>query len=486
MYNKFNHMTNKRKVISLFAALLTAISAAGCNTLNIPSSSNEIWVPPKNIKTSDSKDPVWSSIRGLDIDRSKPLALADLVDIALRNNPSTKQAWARTRVEEAKKKQEESKFYPDVTVGGKATREKTVANIEMADANNTKYGPSLKVTYLLLDFGGRAASVEEMSESLVAANYQLNRTIQDVVLDAEKAYYGLYSARSSLEAAESDVKNARAAYDAASQRYEVGLAAKLDMLQAKAAYEQSLYALEGAKGAVKTAKAGLAKALGYPADAEFDIAEPAKELPKDISDEDITRIINDAIDQRPDIAAMRASLRSQKAAALAANSDLYPTLNAGASYSKNWYKYYSNAQPRDTDRSYAAYLSFDWNIFDGFENLNIFKEEEALARVEREKLIAAEIDASAQVWTKYYDFKTAIKKVEYSEAFLNTAQTSYELALESYSNGLKSILDLLDAESKLSDAKSGLIQSKEDLFIALAELAHATGTIYTGGENKNE
>jgi outer membrane protein TolC len=479
-------MTKIKKLLSIFFATAMLISAAGCRTLTAPPSSDAAWIPAKKIKTSDSKDATWQAIRGQKIDNSRPLALGDLLDIALRTNPSTKQAWENAKSIQAAKLQMEGKYYPKMAINGAMTRQNTLANIDMADVNYLKYGPGIQLTYLLLDFGGRAADVEEQSQLLIAANFQFNRTMQDVVLGVETSYYNYHSARAMLTAAESDLKNTQAAYDAASRRYEVGLAAKLDMLQAKSTYEQALYSLENSKGAVKTARAALAKSLGYPADTGFEVLEPAKEIPKSINDEDITRMINDAIEQRPDIAALRANLRAQNAVASSANSDLYPSLSAGASANKNFYKYYSDKQPHNTDRTYAGYLSFDWDVFDGFTNLNKLREEQALANVEREKLIEAEIAASAEVWTKYFDFKTAIKKLGYSEAFLNTSLTSYELALESYSNGLNSILDLLDAESKLSDAKSSLIQSRRDLFVALAELAHATGTIYTGGEDKNE
>jgi len=480
------NMTNTKVLLSALASAAMLVCAAGCRTLAAPSSSEAAWVPAKKIKISDSKDATWQSIRGQKIDTSRPLALGDLIDISLRTNPSTKQAWENAKSVQAVKLQMEGRYYPKVTITGEGLRQDSKANVDMASVDYFKYGPGIQLTYLLLDFGGRAADVEEQSQLLIAANFQFNRTMQDVVLDVETSYYGYHSAVAMLAAAESDLKNTQAAYDAASRRFEVGLAAKLDMLQAKSTFEQTLYSLENAKGAVKTSKAALAKSLGYPADTVFEVMEPSKDVPTAVNDEDITRMINDAIEQRPDIAAMRANLRAQNAAASSANSDLYPSLSAGASANKNFYKYYNYKQPRDNDRTYAAYLSFDWDVFDGFENLNILREEQALANVEREKLIEAEISASAEVWTKYYDFKTAVKKLEYSEAFLNTSQTSYELALESYSNGLNSILDLLDAESKLSDAKSSLIKSKRDLFVALAELAHATGTIYTGGETKNE
>ena len=112
-----------------------------------------------------------------------------------------------------------------------------------------------------------------------------------------------------------------------------------------------------------------------------------------------------------------------------------------------------------------------------FYNLNKKREAERQLDIAKDKLAQKESAVSTDVWTKYYDFDTAASKLVYSEAFLNTSRKSYELAFESYNAGLKSILDLLRAESNLSQAKSRFIQSKEDLFIALAELAHAKGML---------
>jgi len=102
---------------------------------------------------------------------------------------------------------------------------------------------------------------------------------------------------------------------------------------------------------------------------------------------------------------------------------------------------------------------------------------EANAAQARESLASAEISASADVWTKYYAFNTAVGKYKFATAFFETSQESYNLALESYNAGLKSILDLLQSQSSLSSARSQLISAKKDLFTTLADLAHATGTL---------
>ena len=122
-------------------------------------------------------------------------------------------------------------------------------------------------------------------------------------------------------------------------------------------------------------------------------------------------------------------------------------------------------------------ITANWNVFDGFANINKVVQARAEARQEREKLRETEITASADVWIKYYAFKTATRKYSASKAYYNSSNASYQLALEAYSSGLKSMLDLIQAETDLSKARSSLIQSKKDLFQALVDLAHSLGAL---------
>ena len=456
--------------------MFAIISIAGCQTLTAPSSSSEMWkAPPAKIDNSS-----WQSLRQQKIDTSKPLTLPELVNFALQNNPSTKQAWNSARAAEAVKAQRESLLYPGATVAATLAREAAKQNIRSADYNDLKIGPEVDLTYLLLDFGGREADIKQTTDLLLAANYQFNQSIQDLLFDVENTYYSFYSAKSSLDAAQADLETAKTAYDAADTRHKAQLASKLDVLQAKSTYENSLFSLEGAKGQVKAAKAQLAQTIGISADTEFDIADPEKPLPTSLSEDDVTKLINDAMDKRPDIAAQKAAVEASKAAIKSANSALYPSISANGTAATDRYHYYGVNDERHYDASYSAYLTFNWDLFDGFNNLNKKREAEMTSEVERAKLIEAQLAASADVWTKYYNFKTAVSQYGFGESLLETAQTSYELALESYNNGLKSMLDLLNAQSELSDARSKLIQTKKGLFVSLADLAHATGSLYAG------
>lgn len=424
-------------------------------------------------------DPAWASIRKQHLDIRKPLALADLIDTALSNNPNTRGSWENTRLAIAEHKQAQSELYPQINFSADVTRERTIANQPISSFNDLHVGPTLQITYLLLDFGGRGARIEEAAQRINSANAQYNQSLQDLILNVEKAYYNLYSSKSNLEAALDDVKNTKADFQASQDRLSAGLAVKLDVLQAQSDYEDALYSLEDAKGQVQTAQGELARLLGYPADTKFEIAMPTKELPTNVTEIEVSEFIDEAIKRRPDIASMRAELSAKKAAVKAAASDLWPTLDLGGSVDTNRYKYYGNKKSQPYDYGWEGYGAINWDVFDGF--YNFYKRRAAQREVDMgyQKLIDAELAASADVWIRYYDFNTAVQKLKFSESFLETSRNSYALALESYKAGLKDILDLLRSQSKLSQARSRYIQSKEDCFVTLAELAHSTGSLTT-------
>jgi len=452
----------------------------GCTSINASPTPYQEWTPPEYYDANLSEDGSQSFIRLKKPDLDKPLTLARLLDIALKNNPVTRQAWDESRAKHAILEQEQSQLYPKVTINADGIREKSITILESGNTNDLKYGPSGNAELLLFDFGGRDAEIAIAYNDMLSSGFQFNQSLQNLILDVEKKYYGLYSAFSGLEAAEADAINAKASFEAAELRFHVGLVSKLDQLQADASYENALYNLEEARYTLKVTKANLATALGYSADTEFDIVKPERRVPTDINKGDVSDMIDEALRLRPDVQAARAKLKAKAAAVKDASSALWPHINLGGTTGHNWYKYYNAKRPRNDDYSYTGYLSFEWDIFDGFYNINRKLEAEAEESAQRSRLIELELEASADVWSKYYNYDAALRKLKFSEAFLSSSKASYDLAFEGYGAGLKDILDLLQAQGALSEARAKFISSRKGLFVAVAELAHATGTLKTG------
>jgi outer membrane protein len=461
-----------------FLTILAMLMLSGCRNVNAPAIPYAQWAPPAGYSSLSSDDKVWTNIRSRAPVGGEPLTLAQLLDIAFENSPVTSRAWHEVRAKKASLGREKSDLFPQITIGADGRREKAVSNIgEAGNHNHLRYGPTGRAELLLFDFGGRDAGIEAAYQDLLSSGFAFNQALQDMMLDVKKNYYGLFSANSNLEAAEANVIDAKEAFDAAEIKFHVGIVSKLDKLQAESSYNNALYDLEDAKGALKTAQADLAVTVGFSADTAFEIEKPPKELTFNIEESDISAMIDQALSDRPDIAAARSSLMQKQAQAKEAASSLWPKVNLGGTYEHDWYKYYNTRQSRDDGYDYAGYLSLSWDIFDGFYNINKKLQAEAELQAELEGLKEIQLLASADVWRKYYNYNTAVKKLEFSRAYLESSMASHELALEGYSQGARSMLDLLQAQSALSNARARIVDSERGLYIALAELAHATGSL---------
>ena len=462
--------------------LLTMSSAAllvGCMSAKPPANTTTPWTSPEKAQNPDS---IWESVRAQEHDFSKPLALAELADIALQNNPASRQAWNDARAAAAQVAQAEGRFMPTLVANAGVRRDKTTAEPDSFDSGSTRYGPGLQVNYLILNLGGgRKAAVEAALQTVYAANYTFNRALQDTLLSVETAYYGFISAKASIAATEASVKDAHTALETAQIRKNAGTGTELDVLQAQALYDQSLYGLASARGLALIARGNLAQAMGVPADTELEVQEPTVDVANSLDSQDMRKLIDEAIGRRPDIAALRATLAAKKAIVKAVGSELWPSLYFNGSAARDDFKNISGKDMQDSDWFYSGGLSLQWTLFDGFQTLSGKRIAQAQADSLQAQLQQAELAAGAEVWARYHNYETALKKYKFSTAYLHSASSSYDLALDSYKAGLKSILDLLNAESQLAQARSQQITTRQETFTALANLAYATGLLEKGG-----
>jgi len=82
-----------------------------------------------------------------------------------------------------------------------------------------------------------------------------------------------------------------------------------------------------------------------------------------------------------------------------------------------------------------------------------------------------------QVWTSYFNLKTAAQQVKTARDLYASAQQSEEVALGRYKAGVGSILDLLTAQTAFANARAQEVQARASWFLAMAQLAHDTGAL---------
>src|SRR6202165_365541 len=215
-----------------------------------PPAPNVPWKPPVG---AIKPEPLVTAATALAVppdlaERIQQLALADVVDLALRNNPATRASWAQARASADLLGSARGQYYPTVNGSETFSRIKSPATLARPAGTRTEHGPSVTLNYLLADFGGRSGSIERARQTLFAASLSHNATLQNTVLQAEAAYFTYMATVALLGAERSAIAEARANLNAAQQRFKVGLATIADVLQAKNALSQEQLNLETTQG----------------------------------------------------------------------------------------------------------------------------------------------------------------------------------------------------------------------------------------------
>lgn len=403
--------------------------------------------------------------------QAAPLSLAELTEFALRNNARTRQAWHAARAAAAGVGVEQADLLPQITANYNLTRVQPIsATTGVVSPWQTRYGPSVSLSYILFDFGVRSSQVQAAEYRLLAANLSQNRVLQDVVLLVEQSYYQLIGVEALVRVNEQSLKNNLTALEAAQKRRESGLATVADVYRGETQVAQARLNLTRSRGDFEKAKGQLANAVGLPVSGALKV-QTLSESPQI---REITASLDSLLEQaklaRPDLVAAEAQARATRATAKAtANAGLPSVEISGlASRTSFW-------DDRPSGNSYNLGLSLRIPLFTGFRDTYTVRQAQAQAAQAEAARDSLYRQTELDVWQSYYDLQTAAGGTTSTEAQVKSAEQTAQAMLARYQAGFGSILDLITAQQDESNARVQRIQSYLDWYTALARLNYSIG-----------
>lgn len=408
---------------------------------------------------------------------ARALSLAELTSLALRNHPDTRVAWAAVEQSQGAERIARAGWWPTITASYTAQRSRSITNAGEDQPAQTRYGPSVSLSWLLLDFGNRSGTIDRAAASTVAAQYGLNQTLQDRVLAVESAYYTVLGVRALASAEQLAVDAARANLDAARTRHKAGLATIADVYQVEAALAAAELSQLQAQGQQRIAEGTLAAASGYAPDTPLSLAEEALVAESVAMPElSLTDFLGAARRARPELLAAVANEQAAAAAARAARGSALPALRVNASAGQ------THVVDRGSSEQYSGSVTLSVPLFAGGALQGAIQQARAAQRGASASTEATRLAVEQQVWIAYRNLETAHGSLRAAAAQLTAAQRSTDAIRARYRNGLSSVLELLTAESTLSRARVDSAQASLDWSLALATLAHDAGTLETGAD----
>ncbi|MFI5242796.1 MAG: TolC family protein, partial [Gemmatimonadales bacterium] len=412
------------------------------------------WKAPHGTIPPEPAAPAASDTLPADLaPRASQLTLADVVDVALLHNPQTALSCSQARTAAFEYGSARGAYFP--TVGVSASVGRSQSTTQTGFVERTQFAPLVSLSYLLLDFGGRSGSIGAARENVIAVDLDYNATLQNVVLQAESAYFAYTSARALAGAQLETVTEEEQNLQAAQVRHRDGVATVADVLQAQTLLAQAELDLETDSGTVKTNHGNLATAMGLRADAHFEIAMPSDTLAIGNAADSVDTLIVSALANRPDMAAARVSILQAQQNVRVARSEEFPALTLGANLGRN----YSNLA-LFAGNNYAITLGLSIPIFNGFSyQYNVAA---AKSRVEESAASAnlLRTQVSNQVVTSYTALRTATARVRSADVLLASAQQSEQVARGRYRAGVGTILHLHTAQSALARARAQQAQTR--------------------------
>jgi outer membrane protein TolC len=427
------------------------------------------------------------------------LTLTDVVDLALRNNPATRESWATALAAVDEYGAARGALFPNIngTVNVSRTNSsgttlsgagnafgsaadslgtpRTGANgVGNSSATRTQLAPSISLSYLVFDFGGRAGTIESARQRAIATDLAHNATVQDIVLQAQSTLFSFVATRALHDAQLVAVTEAAADTAAAEARLRVGVGTLEEVLQTRTALSQARFQLATLAGQLLTARANLASAMGLQANARFDIpAFTATDSVRTIA-ATVDTLINRAIASRPELAEARADAAALAAEIRIARSAGYPalTLSSTASYTKPL-----QGTSTTSSRNSSLVLGLQIPIFNGFAREYDVRAARASYDAGLARVASTQLQIALQVYTSYAALQTATQRVDAAREELASAQQSSDVALGRYREGVGTIVDVLLARSALVSARADEIQARWEWQTALAQLAHDTGSL---------
>src|SRR6266478_5173475 len=486
--------------------LLLAI-AVGSARNDPPPSADRTWSPP-NLSNYESELAAqrFKNAEGtsrVSINPRKIYGLAELIDIAERNNPETRVAWERARQAAAAVGLSESAYYPFLVASAAAGYDRAFIPFPTLAVNEKKllmnpslnavsitgggslvteaqvYRGELSAKWLLLDFGERSAVVAAAREQLMMANVGFNGTHQKIVFQVTERFYQLGTARQKVLVSQSALEAAQTVEQAVQARIDNGLATKPELLQAQQQTAQTAFDVEATTGAESDARVALVESIGLLPTVPLHVADLGQRSTSEETNGSVDELIERALSQRPDILAKLANVRAKHDGIRKVRAEYYPKVAIDAhatetelDVSINHSDYFGDHRP-----TYGVFLTASVPIFDGFARDRQMDMAKAELRAAENELAGARDSAAREVWKAYTDFKTALRKQESAAKLVTASQNAFDAVLDSYKHGLNTYPEILNAQRNLASARSVSHDTQAAIFTSATALALSTGDL---------
>jgi len=420
--------------------------------------------------------------------------LDSLITRAIAGNISLQQAVLRIAGAREQVKQAEGAWLPSVQGSAKMTRQqlglKGILDSSGASQQLNELGPqasgaidtatrpvnlyqgSFDASWELDLFGGTRRQVEAANAQTQSSVEQRNDALVSLQAEVARAYLQLRGAQSVTAAIQTQIDVAQQTLDLTQNRQQNGLSPQLDVENARAQLGSLRAQLPQYQAQERQAMNGLAVLLGQTPgslDAELSAPKPMPALPAAVP----VGVPSQLARRRPDVRKAEADLHAATANIGVSVAQLFPSIsltgqfgmrNTDVSYLDNWSSHFYSFGPQ-----------ISLPIFQGgrlVSSVHLSRAQQANAALNYRQTV---LTALQDVDNALVNYRTDQDQVSGLDQTTEALQTAFDLASDSYRQGLSTFINVLDAQRQLAQAHQQSAEAKVKTSTDLVSLYKALG-----------
>ena len=349
------------------------------------------------------------------------------------------------------------------------------------DYNTFSYNLNLSQPIFRLDswFQSRRAK-----KNLDAAEARFAYQQQDLIIRVTRAYFNILSARSSLKTAQATEKALENQFQQIVQRFNLGSASKIELAEAKAAFNRSTSDRVLAEGNLDISFEEINSIVGR----EVTLVAPlSDEIKLSIPDGNLELIVKNGIDNNFLIKEAASRLLASKSNTRSKTANYLPKIDANANANRRTSKQYTFDGldsdldlpffiPQETENRNFS-VQFSLPLFTS--GLNSSQRRQALLEEVKseEQVILIQRDITQQIRSLHSAIRTSKLNIESLEASLESTKDALDATRLGYELNSRNLIDLLQAERSFSDVQNRLSQAKYSYIVTYLQFKQATGIL---------
>ena len=322
-------------------------------------------------------------------------------------------------------------------------------------------------------------ALRSAKSAVTGAEKQLEGTEQNLIVRVIQAYVNVLRAQDLLDSTHAEEAAVKRQLEQVQQRFDVGLVAITDVLEAQAAYDNSVVRRIQADGDHDIFFETLRTLTGINHESLDRLSEQLPIVNPEPRNEE--EWVSTALATNLGIAAATAQLRSAERTLRSRKAAHLPTVDATATHSRidtnqtNSFGLIGNSTPETENTVYALQLNLP--VFLGGFNHSRRKEAGALAEQARQQLQDQRLTVSRDTRNLFQSVATDVVRVRARLKAIKSSQSALEATQTGYEVGTRNIVDVLQAQQRLFSAQFDYADSRYNYVVNLMRLKQAAGTL---------